>query len=178
MKIQGVAHGEQAGMPAVPDGVAGTAVQSSGQAGGAVAARQWTGGDRLTGNCVMLVAGSLQILVPQQDVVYTGYQQTGALVAGALAVSEDLLLLPAVPPECFVYTAFADAPDVYWCWNDVRVLIDLDIALYPLPEVVTAPNTPLAAVLTLPDGSHAFYTRGARLSHFVRQQVKAGGADW
>lgn len=175
MEIQGVAHGGQAGMPTVPDGVAGTVVQSSGRP--EAGAQQWTG-DWLTGNCVMLVAGSLQMLVPQQDVVYTGYQQTGELVAGALAVSEDLLLLPAVPPECFVYTAFADAPDIYWCWNDVRVLIDLRVALHRLPAVVMAPNTPLAAVVTLPDGSHAFYTRGARLSHFVRQQVGTGVADW
>lgn len=175
MEIQGVAHGGQAGMPTVPDGVAGTVVQSSATMG--VAEGQWAG-EWLKGNCVMLVAGVLQMLVPQQDVVYTGYQQTGEVVAGALAVSEDLLLLPAVPPECFVYTAFADAPDVYWCWNDVRVLIDLHVALHRLPAVVMAPNTPLEAVVTLADGSHAFYTRGAGLSRFVRQQMEAGIIDW
>lgn len=154
MEIQNVAHDRQIKAVPLPD------------AAGAVQADGW-----LHGNCVTLVAGTTQLLVPQQDVVYTGYLQTGETLAGALAMSQDLLPLPSVPQECFVYTAFAGAPTMYWCWNDVRVLIDLRVALHPLPPVVLAPHTPLEAVVTLPDGSHAFYTRAAPLLRFIRQQT-------
>lgn len=167
MEVQGIVHDGLSALPVLADGsAAGSAAAQLPAAGSVLQEGGW-----LRGNCVALVTGTVQLLVPQHDVLHTGYLQTGEAVAGALVVSEELLLLPAVPQDCFVYTAFADAPAVNWCWNDVRVLIDLHVQLHPLPNVVLAPHTPLTAVVTLPDGSHAFYTRAAQLSRFVRQQA-------
>lgn len=156
----------------------------------------------LSGNYVLLMVGDLQMLVPQTDVVHTGYLPTktssndlsGAGALGALgalglsaglveqperaddvmriAVSEELLLEPTVPEDCFVYTVHADAPEVHWCWNDVRVLIDLNGVVAPLPKVMLSPNTPLMAIATLPDGSYALCTRAHRLLQFVSQQMR------
>lgn len=154
----------------------------------------------LSGNYVVLIVGGLQMLVPQTDVVHTGYLSTktsnhdasgvGALGVSGLsiglgvgqtqladdvmqiAVSEELVLQPTVPEDCFVYTVHVDAPEVHWCWNDVRVLIDLNAVASPLPKVMLSPNTPLMAIATLPDGSYALCTRAHRLMQFVSQQMR------
>lgn len=129
-------------------------------------------------------ARSLQLLIPQHEVAHTGYMHVGASDAQTLmdvrqndgeiqfALSEELLLLPAVPDDRFVYTKHADAPEARWCWSDVRVLTNLQTQVHPLAPVMLAPHTPLTAVVALPDGSQAFTTSASSLSLFVQRQLR------
>lgn len=113
----------------------------------------------LSGHYVMLRAGTLRLLLPQYEVGAAEYlgaalepgdepgllrQADGQSARRFAALSEQMTLLPNCPSDRFVATALGEDSDgVAWCWNEVQVLIDVELQARPLPAVLLAPHTPV-----------------------------------
>jgi hypothetical protein len=112
----------------------------------------------LRGNFVLLRAGALRVLLPQGDVGAAEYlparpQPTGEpgilRVEGSegrcfAALSAGMTLLDECPAERFVVATLGSESDgLAWCWDDLQVLIDLELKPRPLPQVLLAPSTPV-----------------------------------
>ncbi len=112
------------------------------------------------GNYVLLTADTLHLLLPQHEVGAAEYLE-GALEAaeepGLLklrgadngrrfaALSAQIKLLPQCPAGRFLITPLGDDGDgLGWCWNEVQVLIDVELPIRPVPEVLLAPGAPVS----------------------------------
>lgn len=132
----------------------------------------------LRGNYVLLRADTLRLLLPQHEVGAAEYLE-GALeatgIAGLLqyaggqkrarfaALSARMTLLSACPADRFVITPLGEPDnDLGWCWNEVKVLIDVELHPQPLPTVLIAPNTPVDRFVEH-DGEIAFLSSAQRL---------------
>ncbi len=112
----------------------------------------------LRGNYVLLTADALHLLLPQQEVGAAEYlegsleasDETGLLqLAGKesarryAALSTQMTLLPHCPLDRFVVAPIGDGSDgLLWCWNELQILIDVELQPRPLPAVLLAPDTP------------------------------------
>jgi hypothetical protein len=130
------------------------------------------------GNFVLLVADSLRLLLPQEDVValerlgsnqfpdsasglfpYRQDEQVGQIVA----LSEQLLPLRVFPRERFLLSRLISAEhDFFLAWNEVRVLIDIELKPQPLPAVMQVPGAPIEAYVEL-DGMLVLCSTAAQL---------------
>ena len=122
-------------------------------------------------NFVLLRAGALRLLVPQADVGAAEYLEARpehSEVPGLLrspdpqdtrtyaALSEGMTLLAECPPERFIACELAGgAKKLVWCWDEVRVLIGVDLQPIPVPQSMLAVDPPVAHYVEL-EGAPAF----------------------
>jgi hypothetical protein len=138
------------------------------------------------GNFVLLVADSLRLLLPQEDVValerigsnqfpdsasglfpYRQSEQIGQ-TGQIVALSERLLPLRVFPRERFLLSRLLSAEhDFFLAWNEVRVLIDVELKPQPLPAVMQVPGAPIEAYVAL-DGAWVLCSTAAQLLAYNR----------
>ena len=133
----------------------------------------------LNGNFVLLKAGRLQVLLPRGDVGTVEYLSTVPTPTGqaglfelpadnaggtrcVAALSPQMRLLERSPAGRFLLTSFPSRPDVSLCWDEVKVLIDLDIVPRVLPTAMLGPGAPFTEYVALGDGL-AFLCNAERL---------------
>ncbi len=134
------------------------------------------------GNYVLLTADTLRLLLPQQEVGVSEYLE-GALepaeghgllklsgTAGGrrfAAVSAQMTLMPYCPPGRFLVTPLGNENDgLGWCWNELQILIDVELPLQPVPEVLLAPNTPVRQYVEW-EGKLAFLCNARQLKAYA-----------
>ena len=141
----------------------------------------------LRGNFVLLRADSLRLVFPQNEVGAAEYLESTLVAAeghGILsnpagdgsrrfaALSAQMTLLPACPADRFVVTPLGgDKADheLGWCWNEVRVLIDVELQPQRLPAVLLDPNTPVDHYVSY-GGEIAYMCSARRLSAYALAQ--------
>lgn len=131
----------------------------------------------LRGNYVLLRADTLRLLLPQHEVGAADYLEgtlEDAEMTGLLqyadhqeqrrfaALSARMTLLPACPADRFVVTSLGAADDLGWCWDEVKILIDVELHPQLLPTVLIAPNTPVDRFVEH-DGEIAFLCSAQRV---------------
>lgn len=140
--------------------------------------------DALRGNYVLLTADTLHLLLPQREVGAAEYLK-GALeasgdpgllkLAGAddprrfAALSAQMTLLPDCPPERFLVTPLGEEEgngELGWCWNELQILIDVELQPRPLPEALLAPGTPVEQYVEL-EGTLAYLCSAQKLRAFA-----------
>jgi hypothetical protein len=138
------------------------------------------------GNFVLLVADSLRLLLPQEDVVALermgsdqfpdsasglfAYRQgePGDQIGQIVALSERLRPLCVFPRERFLLSRLLGAEhDLFLAWNEVRVLIDVELKPQPLPTVMQVPGAPIEAYVAL-DGELVLCSTAAQLLAYNR----------
>ena len=113
----------------------------------------------LRGNFVLLRADTLRLLLPQSEVGAAGYLDTRpepTAQAGLLrlpgpagerhvaALSAHMTLLPACPAERFIVATLGDSGEgLEWCWDELRVLINIEVHAQPIAALLLAPHTPV-----------------------------------
>lgn len=134
------------------------------------------------GNYVMLTAGTLELLFPQNEVDGADYLdgmleasnepgllklQGEASVRRFAALSAQMALLPNCPPDRFlIATLRAENEELSFCWNALRVLIDVELQAQPLPAVLLTPNSPVDHYVEI-DGKLAFLCSAHRLHKYL-----------
>jgi hypothetical protein len=140
-----------------------------------------TGSAIVRGNFVLLRAGTLRLLLPQEDVGAAEYldarpvasahpgilllEQDGA-TRQLVALSERMALLAECPAGRFVAATLGGGDGTLWCWDDLQVLIDLQLRPQPLPEVLVAPHTPVDSYAQH-QGEIAFLCDAGRLAEYA-----------
>jgi hypothetical protein len=117
----------------------------------------------LSGHYVMLRADTLRLLLPQHEVGAAEHilgatlepgdeagllrQADGPSARPFAALSAQMTLLPRCPPDRFVATALGEGGEgtdgIAWCWNEVQVLINVELQPRQLPAVLLAPHAPV-----------------------------------
>ncbi len=136
------------------------------------------------GNYVLLTADTLHLLVAQEEVGPTEHlecaldacEETGLLKYPGndderrfAALSGGMTLLPHCPPRRFLATSVGKE-GLHWCWDEIQILIDVELELHPLPRVLHSPNTPVDQYVEF-DGKVAFLCSAERLSSFALAAV-------
>ncbi len=132
------------------------------------------------GSYVLLTADTVHLLVPQREVGGAEFLE-GALEASDrpgllkrvgddgprryVALSKRLIPLRHCPPERFLVARLGDNAneDVGWCWNELRILANVELRPQPLPKVLIAPDSPIDHYVEF-EGKLA-YLCGARKLH-------------
>ena len=142
----------------------------------------------LRGNYVLLRADSLRLLLPQHEVGAAEYLAASPEVsefAGLhrhardldtpdavgkrrfAALSMHMKLLTTYPSDRFVVTPLGQGnDDLGWCWNEVKVLIDVELHPLLVPMVLIAPHTPVDRFVEH-DGEIAYLTSAERLRTYA-----------
>jgi hypothetical protein len=135
----------------------------------------------LRGHFVLLRAGTLRLLLRQSEVGAVEYlidTPVGGAMPGLLrmrgggeriyaALGPDLSLLCECPRERFVAAPFASAGDgIAWCWDELRVLIDVELQPIPVPASLLRASPPAEAYVEL-DGAPAFLCDAVRFAEYV-----------
>lgn len=134
------------------------------------------------GDYVLLRADTLRLLLPRHEVGTAEHSGTplrpcpetgllrpadGSSARRFAALSDRMTLLPHCPVDRFVVTALgAEGDNLGWCWNEVRMLIDVELQLRPLPTVLLARNTPVEQYVEHA-GEIAFLCSAHRLREFA-----------
>lgn len=145
----------------------------------------------IRGTFVLLRAGALRLLLPQADAgpaEYLGERPVRSAVPGMLrsphggdgrtyaALSGAMTLLPDCPPERFIASVLDCASEaIVWCWDELRVLIDVEMELFPLPCALATSSTPVAEYVEL-EGAPAFLCSAQELCRFALRGLEAGNA--
>ncbi len=132
------------------------------------------------GNYVLATADTLHLLLPQHEVGVASYlegrlepaEEPGLLKrhgggdpARFAALSAQMTLLPECPPGRFLVASIGD-DELGWCWNELKILIDVELNPQPLPPALCAPDTPVTHYVEL-DGKLAYLCSAARLHAFA-----------
>lgn len=134
------------------------------------------------GNYVLLTADTLLLLLPQDEVGAAEYLE-GELEAsdepGLLklrgtddprryaALSPHMTLMPQCPPGRFLVTSLGDGTDeLGWCWDELKILIDVKLPIHPLPPVLLTPATPVDRYVEL-DGKLAYLCNARQVKSFA-----------
>jgi hypothetical protein len=142
----------------------------------------------LRGNYVLLTADTLSLLLPQHEVGNADYLD-GELEAADehglfkvhnsvynrryAALSAQMTLLPNFPPERFLATTIGDHNmDIFWCWNELRIMIGVDLQLKSIPKVLLSPRTPVNQYVEFED-KLAYLCSAKQLCEFARD-----GRSW
>lgn len=140
----------------------------------------------LRGNFVLVRADELRLLLPQDQVGAAGYldarpepaDEPGLLKAPGqervfAALSSRMSLLPSCPSERFVVTTLGQGAvggeSISWCWDELQVLIDVELRPTALPVTLVAPETPIACWVEHA-GDLAFLCDATRLQEFALAQ--------
>jgi hypothetical protein len=120
------------------------------------------------GNFVFVRADGLRLMLPQEQVGAAEYRRAGE-EGGRIyaALSAGMTLLDDCPPERFVVTTLGDGSDgVAWCWNELQVLIGIELHPRPLPATLVGPSTPVGHYVEHA-GELAFLCDAPRLQAFA-----------
>lgn len=126
----------------------------------------------MRGNFVLLRADSLRLLLPQQDLSSTeyidsapaatteacvfSYASQGAEPRKVIALSEQMQALDQFPANRFLLTQLADEQHTLsFAWNEMRVLIDVEVQQRALPTVMQGPQALIDSYVEL-DGEPVF----------------------
>lgn len=82
------------------------------------------------------------------------------------ALSENMLCLPSIPDDRFLVTRFVGGK-VFWCWDEVQVLIDSELQLTALPEVIKTSETPVQAIVTWAPDYKGFWCSADSFNRFA-----------
>jgi hypothetical protein len=97
----------------------------------------------MKGNYVMLRAGATRLVLPQQD------------VGAALYLEWD----KRDNKDRFIAVEIAGTDGIAtWCWDELRVLIDLDLQRIDVPSALRGASSPVSGYMEL-DGEPAFLCR-------------------
>jgi hypothetical protein len=118
------------------------------------------------GNFVLLRAGTLRLLLPQGDVGAAEYLDRAEEERPLVALSSRMTLLPECPPERFVAAPLHDGGDLGWCWDELQVLIDVELQPQPLPPSLLTHSTPVSHYVEH-DGELAYLCNAQSLSQFA-----------
>ncbi|HEY6095018.1 MAG TPA: hypothetical protein VIU93_08705 [Gallionellaceae bacterium] len=134
------------------------------------------------GNYVLLTADTLHLILPQHEVGAAGYLEGGleaSDVPGLLKLSGDdgahrfvalsaqMTPLPHCPPERFLVASLGEEDDeLSWCWNELQVLINVELPLHRLPSVLCAPDTPVDRYVEI-EGKLAYLCSARQLRAFA-----------
>ena len=125
----------------------------------------------LRGNFVFVRADELRLLIPQDQVGAAEYR-TGAGQGeegdrAYAALSAGMTLLDDCPAERFVVTTLGgNSEGPAWCWNELQVLIGIELKPHPLPATLVGPSTPVGYYAEH-QGEIAFLCDAARLQEFA-----------
>ena len=152
-------------------------------ASGARGARHW-----VRGNFVMLRADDLRLLLAQEEVGAAQYihglaqvtTDAGVFSLGDAADAEGSLQLVALsaqlqplvqfPADRFLQTPLgAAAGGLCFAWNEVRVLIGIELQVTPMPDALRASGGPIEAY-ALVDGAVVLCTTAEQLVDFAFAQ--------
>ncbi|AMO24006.1 hypothetical protein UC35_15515 [Ramlibacter tataouinensis] len=137
----------------------------------------------MQGNFVLLRAGTLRLLFPQRAVSTAEYLaarpvasgQPGLLVMAGeeddgrryAALSEDGTLLAACPAGRFIAATLpGDASGLAWCWDELRVLMDVSLQCLPLPPTLLLADSPFRHY-TVIDGEVVFPASADQVSRLA-----------
>jgi hypothetical protein len=136
------------------------------------------------GNYVLLTADTLHLLLPQHEVGAAEYldgtleaaEESGLLKLRGkdsprrfAALSAGMTLLPNCPPGRFLVTPLGEGGDsLGWCWNELQILIDVELVMHPLPEVLLARDTPVKQYVEL-EGKLAYVCSAEQLFAYALQ---------
>lgn len=136
----------------------------------------------LRGNFVMLRAETLRLLLPQTEVGAAEYLEIRpeptaepghlalpdeAAARRFVAMSAQMTLLPHCPADRFVVAAIGDSCNSPgWCWDELQVLIDVELQPQPLPAVLLAAETPVDGYAEH-SGEIAYLCSARRLAEFA-----------
>ena len=120
---------------------------------------------------MLLRAGSLRLVLAQSEVGAAQYLDARADTGDRTyaALSEHMTMLPERPAERFVVTTLGDdeGSDLGWCWDELRVLIDVELQARPLPPVLLAPHTPVNCYVELAGGELAYVCDARSVAKFA-----------
>jgi hypothetical protein len=117
-------------------------------------------------NFVLLRAGTLRLLLPQEEVGTAAYldpRPVAGIAPGLLqspdvgdartfiALSPRMGLLSQCPPDRFICAPLTTDETAAWCWSELRVLIDVALQWQELPAVLLGRNSPLSRFVLLDD---------------------------
>ncbi len=138
---------------------------------------------------IFLRAGSLHLLMPQAEMLSVAHvqnrQQASEHAIGSIAelkaqihnqqpmfaaLSSELSILPNIPSDRFIQTTWQQAPELHWCWNEVRLLNDVHLNRSPMPAVIRPPRMPLDGIATLRDGTITFTCETASLLAYLLEE--------
>lgn len=134
------------------------------------------------GNYVLLTADTLLLLLPQDEVGTAEYLD-GELEAGEepgllklkgtdnprrfAALSAHMTLLPDRQPGRFLVATLGDGTDdLGWCWNELKILLDVKLAIHPLPAVLLTPTTPVDRYVEI-EGKLAYLCSARQVKSFA-----------
>lgn len=134
------------------------------------------------GSYVLLTADTLHLLLPQHEVGAAEYlegeleasEEPGLLMRrGAeshrrfAALSTQLTLLPHCPPGRFLVTPLGEeSDDLGWCWDELKILIDVELQIQPLPAVLLTPSAPVDRYVEF-EGKLAYLCSAQQLKSFA-----------
>jgi hypothetical protein len=122
--------------------------------------------ETLRGNFVLLRAGVLRLLVPQAEVGAAEYLDRTEEKRSLVALSPRMTLLPECPPERFVAAPLQDGGELGWCWDELQVLIDVELQPQPLPPSLLTHSTPVSHYVEH-EGELAYLCSARSLSQFA-----------
>lgn len=136
----------------------------------------------LRGNYVLLRADTLRLLLPQHEVgaaEYLADPLEAGDVPGLLrpsaskgtrrfaALSAQMTLLPHCPADRFIVAPLGEGDNAMgWCWNEMQVLIDIELQPQPVPAVLLAPHPPVDHYVEH-DGEIAYLCSASRLRAYA-----------
>lgn len=118
------------------------------------------------GNFVVLRAGALHLVLPQEDVGAAEHGEAGQ-AGEVVAPSELLQALGSLPADRFVLTRLAGGTKQY-AWSELKVIPDAQLQVHPLPEVLRMKNGPIDGFVEF-QGTIAFRTDARRVVAYLEQ---------
>lgn len=127
-------------------------------------------------NYVLLRAGTLRLLLPQQDVGEVEHLNAELCASDEpsqlklrnsesmrkfIVPSEHLEPLPQRPSSRFIVTQIG-TDDLGWCWDELRILLAPTLEVQSLPNILRAEETPFSEYVEL-DGNLAYLCTASQL---------------
>lgn len=139
----------------------------------------------LAGDVVMLRAGGLQLLVYQAEIETNDflqqhlmpYQQDFLILSDAVLHAKPQLYIAIdehmgsqqTSAQRFLLTKFFGC-DWLWCWDDVRIMLDVKLPIRPLPARALAENSPLLGWVEL--DAPTFITSAPLLIDYLENNLR------
>jgi hypothetical protein len=121
---------------------------------------------KLRGNFVLLRAGALRLLLPQDGVGAAEYLDGDATDRPLAALSAQMTLLAERPPGRFIVAPLNDGSELGWCWDELQVLIGIELEPRALPASLLTPQTPVSHYVEY-EGALAYLCDAQRVSRFA-----------
>lgn len=125
-----------------------------------------TQSQHIKGDYVLVRADALRLLFPLAEVVNTSYLEAGRYSLNStedlqalddpnakpvyMAISAKMELLPEISDKRFIMTRFVDA-NIFWCWNEMVILTDLNLPIQSIPANFLQAHTPLKDIVMIDD---------------------------